>query len=380
MFAFIPEIPKDSSEVFHKLNTICSQLIRPVATQDDREERFRKDIFFELKKNGLTSLLIPAEWGGQNSPQRVYYQVLSELAKASASYSITVGVHHMIQAAVLQFGSEKQKTEFLPGLVTGVNLGAFSLSESGSGSDAASLRTAAQKSGRSYLLNGTKLWCSNGNDADVFLVMARTGGPGPKGISAFLIRKGTPGFSIGKKEKKLGLKHSSLTELVFENCEISDEFRLGQEGEGFLVALSQLDAGRVGIAATALGLAQEVFSIVWKENSQNQRWILSDGMRSVWAELFAKIQSVGSLLLFTYEQKQAGVPITALASQCKLLASDLAMQVSSMALETAGPLGLNPDLGLERIFRDAKALQIVEGTNQIQKLILAREIDKGVQS
>ncbi len=379
MFSFIPAPAPESNLIFKKVLELCNREIRPIAALDDKDERFRKELFNQLKKEGLTSLLVPKDWGGQNVSQRVYYQVLTEIAKASASYSITVGVHQMIQGAVLQFGNQKLKQSFLPGLVTGKDLGAFSLSESNSGSDAAHLRTTAHKQAGSYILNGTKMWCSNGSDADVFLVMARTGGPGAKGISAFLIRKGIPGFHIGKKEKKLGLKHSSLTELVFENCEVPSEQRLGQEGEGFFVALSQLDSGRIGIAATALGLAQEVFTVLWKENSQSHRWALTEGDRSLWAELFAKIQSVGSLLLFTYEQKQLGNPITALASQCKLLASDLAMQVSSVALETTGPAGLNPELGLERIFRDAKALQIVEGTNQIQKIILAKELDKEVQ-
>jgi alkylation response protein AidB-like acyl-CoA dehydrogenase len=284
----------------------------------------------------------------------------------------------MIQAAVLGYGNEEQKKRYLPELVTGKFLGAFSLSESGSGSDASSLRTSAKRVSGGYEINGTKLWCSNGCDADLFLVMARTGEPGPKGISAFLITKDLQGFRIGKKEKKLGLRASSLTELIFENCVVPEANRLGIEGEGFTIALSQLDAGRIGIAATALGLAQQSLESIWSQGTHSKAFEWGHGTKGLWAKHYASLQAVFSLLLLTAQEKEKGNQVTALASQCKLLASDLAMQMTSLAVETAGPEGVSADSALARMMRDAKALQIVEGTSQIQQLVLSREIDKMV--
>ncbi|NBX76617.1 MAG: acyl-CoA dehydrogenase [Proteobacteria bacterium] len=378
MISFFPELEHSQNIFPQSARDLANGVIRPTAVEDDHNETFRRDIFYALKKEGLTSLMIPKEWGGKAAGSAAHYAVLSELSRASASYSITVGVHQMIQAAVLEYGSDEQKKNFLPGLVSGDLLGAFSLSEPGSGSDAASLVTSAKKVSDGYELNGTKTWCSNGSDADLFLVMARTGGPGSKGISAFLVSKDTPGFKIGKKEKKLGLKSSSLTELIFEQCHIPNARLLGMEGLGFNVALSQLDAGRIGIASTAIGLAQETLEVVWTEGTR-KAFDFSEGQRAEWAQYFALLQSVFALLFLAATRKDQGLKVTSLASQCKLLASDLAMNMTSSAITTLGLAGLNPHLGIERMMRDAKALQIVEGTNQIQKLVLSRELDKMVQ-
>jgi len=379
MISFFPELSSHQDFFSQTARDLTNRLIRPTAVEDDRSETFRRDIFSALKKAGLTSLLIPKEWGGQNAGAATHYAVLSELSRASASYSITVGVHQMIQAAVLEYGNDEQKQRFLPGLITGDLLGAFSLSEPGSGSDAASLVTSAKRTASGFEITGTKTWCSNGSDADLFLVMARTGVPGPKGISAFLISRDTPGFTIGKKEKKLGLKTSSLTELVFDHCCVSQSSLLGAEGAGFSVALSQLDAGRIGIASTAVGLAQETLETVWAQGAR-KTFEFSEGQQAEWAHFFATLQSVVALLFLTASRKDQGLKVTSLASQCKLLASDLAMKMTSSAIDTLGFLGLDPNLGLERMMRDAKALQIVEGTNQIQKLVLSRELDKMVLS
>lgn len=377
MISFFPELPPVQKQLLEHTRNLSNQWIRPTVVEDDHKELFRRNVFDAFKKEGLTSLMVPTEWGGRASGPVAHYSVLMELSRASAAYSITVGVHQMIQAAILEYGNDQQKRNFLTELVSGKLLGAFSLSESGSGSDAAALTTSAKKISQGYELNGTKLWCSNGSDADLFLVMARTGDTGPKGISAFLVPKGTPGFRVGKKEKKLGLKSSSLTELIFEHCQVSEANRLGSEGSGFSIALSQLDAGRVGIAATALGLAQETLEVVWKEGAKNT-FYFSEGIRAEWARYFAQVQSVFALVSLTAAQKEAGLKITTLASQCKLLASDLAMQITSSAINTMGFSGINPDFGVERMMRDSKALQIVEGTNQIQALVLSRELDKMV--
>ncbi|MFM8269406.1 MAG: acyl-CoA dehydrogenase family protein [Pseudomonadota bacterium] len=379
MISFFPELPPLQDSFVKACRNLATTLIRPTAVEDDRNETFRRPIFDALKNEGLSSLMIPTHWGGKAAGSLAHYCVLTELSRFSASYSITVGVHQMIQAAVLDYGSDDQKRTFLPGLVSGNLLGAFSLSEAGSGSDAGSLTTTAKRISNNYEINGTKLWCSNGSDANLFLVMARTGGPGPKGISAFLVTKDTPGFFVGKKENKLGLKSSSLTELIFENCRIPKSCLLGVENGGFAVALSQLDAGRVGIAATAIGLAQAALEVVWIEGTKGTI-DFSEGLRAQWASYFAELQAATALVSLTAVRKDQGLKITALASQCKLLASDLAMKMTSAAVDTLGFSGLLPELGVERMMRDAKALQIVEGTNQIQKLVLGRELDKMVLS
>jgi alkylation response protein AidB-like acyl-CoA dehydrogenase len=380
MILFFPTPTSSEVALLKKTKSLCLQQIVPTLLEDEKNEIFRKSLFNQLKKEGLTSLLIPKSWGGQEQASSTYYRVLIELARYSASYSITVGVHQMIQSALLTFGTEKQKQSLLPALVTGDWLGAFSLSESGSGSDAASLRTIAQPSSSGYILNGTKLWCSNGADADLFLVMARTGQDGPKGISAFLISKDTPGFRIGRKEHKLGLKASSLTELIFENCQVSSDSLLGKEGQGFAIALSQLDSGRIGIASTAIGLAQQALETVWREGLSGTIAHFEEGTKADWAQHYALLQAIFSNLILTAQLKDNGIRVTGLASQCKLLASDLAMQITSFAVETLGHKGVLYECGVERLMRDAKALQIVEGTNQIQKIVLARELETMVKS
>lgn len=378
MILLYPEPNLEGAELVQLVHSVCKQNLVPFVLEDEKKEFFRRSIFDSLKTAGLTALLLPRKWGGKEKTAPSYYRVIMELARFSASYSITVGVHQMIQDALLNFGTDEQKNQYLTGLVSGNLLGAFSLSESGSGSDAASIRTSARPSTKGFILNGTKAWCSNGADADLFLVMARTGDPGAKGISAFLIPKNTPGFRVGKKEKKLGLSTSSLTELIFENCEVPKTALLSQEGDGFKIALSQLDAGRIGIASTAVGLAFQALETIWSLGISQQIPHFNDGVKAEWAEKYALLQAVFSQLMLTADLRDRGNKVTSMASQCKLLASDLAMEMTSFAVETAGLSGVFSSFGLERLMRDAKALQIVEGTNQIQKLVLSRELEKMV--
>lgn len=375
MPVFFPEATGDEASFRKKAREFADGQIRPTAQADEAAHRFRREIFEGMANAGLTNVGMPKELGGQGASARTYYAVIEELARASASYAITVGVTNLVQGGILKFGNAEQKEIYLKPLLQGKWLGAFSLSEPGAGSDAAALQTKAVKVDKGYRITGSKSWCSNGGLADLYLLMARTSADGPKGISAFLVRKDTPGFRIGKQEKKLGLWASTLTELIFEDCFIPEDQMLGKPGEGLQVALSQLDAGRISIASVGSGLAEEALRLVWALAGAG-RFDFQDGVKSQFAGHYASLQALKALLALAAEEKDRGTRVSALASQAKLLGSDLAMQVTSDAITAVGPLGAQVHTGLERLFRDAKALQIVEGTNQIQRLVLARELDK----
>jgi alkylation response protein AidB-like acyl-CoA dehydrogenase len=252
-------------------------------------------------------------------------------------------------------------------------LGAFSLSEPQSGSDAAGLRLAAKRTSDGYRLTGTKVWCSNAGFADLYLVIARTGEHRTKGISSFLVPKDAPGFRIGKLEKKLGLRASTLAELIFEDCFIPEGQRLGAEGEGFSVALSQLDGGRIAIGTAGVGASIDALERAWKY-LQTRPQQFGEGVQQIFAEHFAGILAVKSMIQQISTRKDRGENISALGAAIKLMGSDLAVRVAGDAVQYMGEAGVCREYEVERVLRDAKALQIVEGTNQIQRLVLSREI------
>lgn len=364
MLRFYPENSAKEVEI-RQIAQKHSEVLKQAAFHDDEKSFFNKDFFKAICKDKLNSISLPIEYGGLGLPSQYFYAVIEELAKASPAMAIVVGVTNLIQGAISQFGTSEHKKEYLTKLISGEWLGAFSLSESSSGSDAASLKLSAKKESGGYLLNGTKLWCSNAGYADFYLVMARTGEAGSKGISSFLVKKDQPGFKVGKQEKKLGLRASSLAELIFENCFIDEKMRLAEEGQGFVVALSQLDAGRISIGTCGLGIA--IF-VLEKLSSMG----LPEGDLEELSTYYARAQSIRSMILHASDYRDRKEPITALASMIKLLGSDLAMEITSFALTILGIAGQDKTLGIERLFRDSKALQIVEGTNQIQKKVLSR--------
>ena len=330
-----------------------------------------------MARLGLTSLLVPKKYGGSEVSARCYYACLEELSCASPAMTIVAGVTNLMQGALVQFGNEAQQRDYLPRLVTGEWLGAFSLSEPNSGSDAASLKLAARQAPGGYLLNGTKMWCSNAGHADFYLVMGRTAPHKTRGITAFLVPKSTPGFRVGKMEKKLGLRASSLAELIFEDCFIPESQRLAAEGQGLEVALSQLDAGRVTIGAAGVGIATEALERVWRfrtKQEKNGGESFGEGTQQMLAEHLAYIQAARALVRDAATLKDQGERITVIAAQVKLLGSDLAVRVAQDAVHFMGEAGYLRENDVERMLRDAKALQIVEGTNQIQRMLLAREI------
>lgn len=367
----------DEARTRETAREFADRYLRPTAIADDEQAHFRRDVFAEMARLGLTSLLVPKKYGGSEVSARCYYACLEELSCASPAMTIVAGVTNLMQGALVQFGNEAQQRDYLPRLVTGEWLGAFSLSEPNSGSDAASLKLAARQAPGGYLLNGTKMWCSNAGHADFYLVMGRTAPHKTRGITAFLVPKSTPGFRVGKMEKKLGLRASSLAELIFEDCFIPESQRLAAEGQGLEVALSQLDAGRVTIGAAGVGIATEALERVWRfrtKQEKNGGESFGEGTQQMLAEHLAYIQAARALVRDAATLKDQGERITVIAAQVKLLGSDLAVRVAQDAVHFMGEAGYLRENDVERMLRDAKALQIVEGTNQIQRMLLAREI------
>ena len=361
-------IEDDEKQVREKTAKFVDQHIRPTVEQDDATSRYRRELFDGVAQLGFHAFPHPVQYGGKAGSYRCYYAFLEELGRGSLALSVSVGVTNLVQGALVEFGTEEQKERFLKPLTSGKYLGAFSLSEPQSGSDASALRLAARKKQGGYVFNGTKIWCSNAGHADLYLVMARTGEHKTRGISSFLVPANTPGFRIGKQEKKLGLRASTLAELVFEDCFIPQDQLLGEEGTGFQVALSQLDAGRISISAAGIAAATEALE-------RALQYSHSEGTRDLFAEHFAKILSLKTMLTVAAQNRDAGIPITVLASSLKLLSSDVAVQVCHDAVHMLGYDGVRSGSGVERLLRDAKALQIVEGTNQVQRLVLARHLD-----
>jgi butyryl-CoA dehydrogenase len=357
-----------------KAREFSNKELLPFAVEDDEKCFFRRQAFDRAAALGLTAVAIPKKYGGEEAGSGCYYSVLEEIARVSPSMAIVIGVTNLIQGALVSFGTEAQKDRFLPPLTSGKLLGAFSLSEPQAGSDASALRMAAKRVSGGYRLTGNKVWCTSAGVADLYLVMGRTS-EDKKGISAFVIPKETPGFRVGKQEKKLGIRSSTLAELVFEDCFIPDDQRLGEEGEGLKVALSQLDAGRISIGVVGLGLARTALEKAW-EGIVEGKSPTQEAMSYQLGEYWAHLQAARSLAFHAYAERDAKRRFTSLAAQVKLLGSDLAVQVAQDAIQFLGEKGYRREDGVERLLRDAKALQIVEGTNQIQRLVLARELEE----
>lgn len=354
--------------------------IGPTVKEDDEAERFRPEIFTKLGAAGLCGVPTPEAWGGLGLGYVEYALVLEEVAKVAPSWAVCVAVNGLPQIILTTFGNEEQRTRFLPGLAAGELLGAFALSEPGSGSDAASLRTTAVRDGDHYVLNGTKFWITHGGYADVYVVMARTGGPGPKGVSAFLVEKGSPGLGYGKKEEKMGLRASPTVELVLENCRVPVANRLGAEGDGFRVAMSALDSGRITIAATSVGLAQAALDCAAAyacERKQFDTAIIDfQGVGFMLADMAARIEAARLLVHKAAWLRDNGHPYAHIAAMAKCVATDSAMAVSTDAVQVLGGYGYTREYPVERLMRDAKVMQIVEGTNQVQRVVIARHLKR----
>ncbi|RPF54077.1 acyl-CoA dehydrogenase [Aquisalibacillus elongatus] len=356
--------------------------VAPTAAERDEEERFDREIFDQMAELGLTGIPWPEEYGGIGSDFVSYAIAVEELSRVCASTGVTLSAHISLASwPIYTYGNEEQKKNFLQRLATGEALGAYALSEPGAGSDVASMRTTAKEDGDHYVLNGNKVWITNGGVADIYVVFAKTDVDAKhKGISAFIVEKGTDGFSFGKKEQKLGIRSSPTTELIFENCRVPKENMLGKEGDGFKIAMTTLDGGRNGIAAQAVGIAQgalDASTDYAKEREQFGKSIAKNqGISFKLADMATQVEASRLLTYQAAYNESEGLPYQKESAMAKLYAGDTAMKVTVEAVQVFGGYGYTKDYPVERYMRDAKITQIYEGTQEIQRLVIGRMVTK----
>ncbi|ALV36974.1 acyl-CoA dehydrogenase [Streptomyces sp. CdTB01] len=373
------QLPTDEArDLISLVRDIAQREIAPKAAEEEDAGRFPREVFTLLSKAGLLGLPYDSEYGGGDQPYEVYLQVLEELAAARLTVGLGVSVHTLASYALAAYGTKKQQVEHLPAMLGGGLLGAYCLSEPSSGSDAASLRTKAVREGDDWVISGTKAWITHGGIADFYTVMARTGEEGPRGITAFLVPGDAEGVSGAVPEKKMGMKGSPTAQVHFDGVRVPDERRIGEEGQGFAIALASLDSGRLGIAACAIGLAQAALdeAVAYATDRRQFGRPIADfqGLRFMIADMATQIEAGRALYLTAARLRDAGRPFAKEAAMAKLHCTDTAMKVTTDAVQILGGYGYTADFPAERYMREAKVLQIVEGTNQIQRMVIARHL------
>src|SRR3954469_6272665 len=362
--------------------------VAPGAAQRDEEERYDRSLFDRMGELGLTSVPFPSEIGGAGFSYRAWTLVMEEIAYADMALAVSLSVHILSQYPVITWGTDEQRARWLPDMLAGRALGAFALTEPQAGSDASQLKLSAVRNGTatsptSYTLTGTKIWITNAIEAERYLVFASTDSSmGSRGITAFLVERDTPGFTFGRKERKLGIRSDTASELIFEKCEISAENRLGAEGLGYKIALSALSEGRISIAAACVGVAQAALDAAARYLTERRGFggPLSEqqGLRFMLAEMAQKVAAARALTRAAAEAKDRGESIAEASSLAKWTASDAAMSVTTDAVQLFGGNGYSREFPVERYMRDAKGAQIYEGTNQIHRLIVADHLIRRV--
>ncbi|HDR5348821.1 MULTISPECIES: acyl-CoA dehydrogenase AcdA [Bacillus cereus group] len=356
--------------------------VAPTATERDEEERFDRELFDQMAELGLTGIPWPEEYGGIGSDYLAYVIAIEELSRVCASTGVTLSAHTSLAGwPIFKFGTEEQKQKFLRPMAEGKKIGAYGLTEPGSGSDAGGMKTIAKRDGDHYILNGSKIFITNGGIADIYVVFALTDPESKqRGTSAFIVESDTPGFSVGKKESKLGIRSSPTTEIMFEDCRIPVENLLGEEGQGFKVAMQTLDGGRNGIAAQAVGIAQGALdaSVEYaRERHQFGKSIAAQ--QGIGFKLADMATDVEAARLLTYQAawlESEGLPYGKESAMSKVFAGDTAMRVTTEAVQVFGGYGYTKDYPVERYMRDAKITQIYEGTQEIQRLVISRMLTK----
>ncbi|MDF9621748.1 acyl-CoA dehydrogenase AcdA [Bacillus cereus] len=356
--------------------------VAPTAAERDEEERFDRELFDQMAELGLTGIPWPEEYGGIGSDYLAYVIAIEELSRVCASTGVTLSAHTSLAGwPIFKFGTEEQKQKFLRPMAEGKKIGAYGLTEPGSGSDAGGMKTIAKRDGDHYILNGSKIFITNGGIADIYVVFALTDPESKqRGTSAFIVESDTPGFSVGKKESKLGIRSSPTTEIMFEDCRIPVENLLGEDGQGFKVAMQTLDGGRNGIAAQAVGIAQGALdaSVEYaRERHQFGKPIAAQ--QGIGFKLADMATDVEAARLLTYQAawlESEGLPYGKESAMSKVFAGDTAMRVTTEAVQVFGGYGYTKDYPVERYMRDAKITQIYEGTQEIQRLVISRMLTK----
>ena len=354
--------------------------IRPIAAEIDREARFPHETVKKMGELGLMGIAVPERWGGAGADTVSYVVALEEIAKVCASHAVIMSVNNSLYGdPILRFGSDAQRERFLTPVAGGHVHGCFALTEPQAGSDASNQATVARRDGEHYVITGRKLFITNGREASFALVFAQTDrAKAHRGITAFVVEKGTPGFSVSKTEDKLGIRASDTAELVFEECRVPAANRIGEDGQGFRVALTAIDGGRIGIATQAVGIAAGAYERALAYARERKAFGVPIGQHQMvqWmlADMTTAIDGARLLALQAAALKDKGRPFTKQAAMAKLFAAEMAMKVTTDAIQVHGGYGFIKDYEVERFFRDAKITAIYEGTSQIQKLVIAREV------
>ncbi|MEE1928969.1 acyl-CoA dehydrogenase family protein [Streptomyces sp. TRM 70351] len=369
---------EEARDLLALVRELAQREIRPVAAREEEAGGFPRETFALLSRSGLLGLPYPAEYGGGDQPYEVYLQMLEELAAARLTVGLGVSVHSLACHALASFGTKEQRTEHLPAMLGGGLLGAYGLSEPSAGSDAAALRTRAVRDGDDWVIDGSKAWITHGGIADFYTVLARTGGAGPRGITAFLVPAEAAGLSAAVPERKMGMKGSPTAQVHLDGVRVPDGRRIGDEGQGFAIALAALDAGRLGIAACAVGLAQAALdeALAYAAGREQFGRPIADfqGLRFLLADMATRVEAGRALYLAAARRRDDRLPFAREAAMAKLMCTDTAMQVTTDAVQVLGGYGYTADFPAERYLREAKMLQIVEGTNQIQRVVIARHL------
>jgi alkylation response protein AidB-like acyl-CoA dehydrogenase len=376
-------LTEDQREIQRLAHDFAEHEIAPYSAQWDRDAYFDPSLVDKLGALGFLGMLIPEEYDGLGLDTLTYLVALEEIARVDASAAVMLSVHNSLPTQmILKWGSQDQKERFLKPMARGEMLGAFALSEPEAGSDAASLTTQAVRDGDDWILNGTKAWVSSGTKGDVILTMARTDTPddrrGARGISAFIITPDLPGFSVGKKEDKMGLRASPTVQIHFSDMRVPGDRMLGAPGSGFIYAMQSLDNGRLGIAAQAVGIAEAALRLAAAYAAERKQFGHPikefQAIQFKLADMAMRVAASRALLHAAATAKDRGERITQFSSMAKLLASEAAMAVTTQAIQIFGGYGYVKDYAVERLFRDAKVTQIYEGTSEIQRIVIAREL------
>ena len=366
--------------IAQSVRDFCEKNIRPHVMEWDEAQTFPVELFREMGKQGFMGVLVSEEYGGAGLGYHEYIEVISEIARVCGSIGLSVAAHNSLCSGhINQFGSDEQKAKYLPKLATGEHIGAWGLTEAGTGSDAGNMKCTAKKDGKDWIINGTKTWITHGNSGDILVIIARTGEPRSKNNStAFIVERGMKGLSAGKKENKLGMRASETSEVILDNVRVPDENRIGEVGEGFMQAMKVLDGGRISIAALALGIAKGAFNASLKYSKERQQFDQPianfQGISFKLADMATEIDAADLLTMRACDLKNQHKKVSSEAAMAKYFASEVAVKAANEAVQIFGGNGYTKEFPVEKYYRDAKLCTIGEGTSEIQKLVIAREV------